>query len=181
MRERRRRAGGRLRRAVEAAAEEVRDLDVRDRLADRNRRALTRTGRAREIDGAVWNRSTRARGLTTLRVGSLPARLASTHAAILGALAGAPAAISGHAALGVWHVTVSGTPPETVAGIVSRMRDSVADHEGYVVVTGGPADVRGRVDPWGPVPGPALALMRSIKQTFDPERRLNPGRFVDGL
>jgi glycolate oxidase FAD binding subunit len=49
------------------------------------------------------------------------------------------------------------------------------------MVQGASRDVRANVDPWGPVPADALALMRSIKQTFDPGRLLNPGRYVDGL
>jgi len=31
------------------------------------------------------------------------------------------------------------------------------------------------------VPPPALALMRALKQEFDPRRTLNPGRFVAGI
>jgi len=36
------------------------------------------------------------------------------------------------------------------------------------------------VDVWGPV-GDAYPLMRGLKEQFDPERILNPGRFVGGL
>lgn len=35
-------------------------------------------------------------------------------------------------------------------------------------------------DPWGPVP-PGFAIMQRLKHRFDPDRRLNPGRFVGGL
>jgi glycolate oxidase FAD binding subunit len=34
-------------------------------------------------------------------------------------------------------------------------------------------------DVWGPVS--ALDLMRRVKEQFDPERRLAPGRFVGGI
>ena len=52
---------------------------------------------------------------------------------------------------------------------------------GTVIVQGAPREVRAAIDPWGPVPADALALMRAIKATFDPDRRLNPGRFAGGL
>ena len=38
---------------------------------------------------------------------------------------------------------------------------------------------RPRVDVWGPVP--ALDLMRRVKDQFDPDHRLAPGRFVGGI
>ena len=53
--------------------------------------------------------------------------------------------------------------------------------DGDVMIEGAPRDVRAAIDPWGPVPADALALMRTIQATFDPESRLNAGRFVGGL
>jgi glycolate oxidase FAD binding subunit len=50
---------------------------------------------------------------------------------------------------------------------------------GALVVVDAPAEVKAAVDVWGPVP--ALELMRRVKEQFDPERRLAPGRFVGGL
>jgi glycolate oxidase FAD binding subunit len=35
------------------------------------------------------------------------------------------------------------------------------------------------VDVWGPVP--SLGLMRAVKDQFDPEHRMAPGRFVGGI
>ena len=37
------------------------------------------------------------------------------------------------------------------------------------------------LDRWGPVPGPALGLMRRVKQRFDPAGTCNPGVFVGGI
>ena len=42
-----------------------------------------------------------------------------------------------------------------------------------------PPEVLEAVDVWGPVSG--LDLMRRVKEQFDPERRLAPGRFVGGI
>ena len=43
-----------------------------------------------------------------------------------------------------------------------------------------PLEVRRRLDVFGPEPA-TLPLMRSLKQRFDPDRILSPGRFVGGL
>ena len=42
-----------------------------------------------------------------------------------------------------------------------------------------PPPSRPAVDVWGPVP--ALDLMRRVKDQFDPDHRLAPGRFVGGI
>jgi glycolate oxidase FAD binding subunit len=48
-----------------------------------------------------------------------------------------------------------------------------------VVVLHAPAEVRAAVDLWGPVPG--LGLMRAIKDQFDPQHMMAPGRFAGGI
>lgn len=66
-----------------------------------------------------------------------------------------------------------------VAELVNRLRDRAATFGGSVVVLEAPAGIREHLDVWGPVS--ALELMRAVKQRFDPERRLAPGRFVGGI
>ena len=44
-----------------------------------------------------------------------------------------------------------------------------------------PADVRARLDPWGPLEEPALELMRRVKARFDPTGTCSPGVFVGGI
>jgi len=51
---------------------------------------------------------------------------------------------------------------------------------GHAVIFAAPADAKEDVDVWG-APPPTLALMRAIKNQFDPNALLNPGRFVGGL
>ncbi|HEU5419398.1 MAG TPA: FAD-binding oxidoreductase [Streptosporangiaceae bacterium] len=50
---------------------------------------------------------------------------------------------------------------------------------GSVVVLTAPQQVQEAVDMWGPAP--AVELMRAVKDQFDPEHRMSPGRFVGGI
>lgn len=69
--------------------------------------------------------------------------------------------------------------PDDVADVLGRLRDVLSRHRGHAVVRYAPQEVRGEIDLWGPVP--ALALMRRVKDQFDPDHRLCPGRFVGGI
>ena len=60
-------------------------------------------------------------------------------------------------------------------GDLETLRALARVHDGHAVVVDGPEDLRG--DPWG-VPPQGLAIMRRIKQAFDPAGILNPGWFV---
>ena len=48
-------------------------------------------------------------------------------------------------------------------------------------VEAAPDGVRGAVDPWPTVEPGTLALMRRVKERFDPARIFRPGAFVGGL
>jgi glycolate oxidase FAD binding subunit len=69
-----------------------------------------------------------------------------------------------------------------VAEFVAAVRGAVAGERGAVAVLAAPAAAReelaGRGGMNGTVPG--LALMRAVKDQFDPGRRLAPGRFPEG-
>jgi glycolate oxidase FAD binding subunit len=120
------------------------------------------------------------RGGTVLRMVTLATRLAATLIETRGAL-GDGVLVAGCAPLGALRVLVDGGEPEMLARGIERLRGFVAPDDGSVVVERGPAVLAAGVDPWGPVPEPALELMRAVKQEFDPQRTLNPGRFVGGL
>ncbi len=63
---------------------------------------------------------------------------------------------------------------------VSRLRDMFESLGGTLVVQDMPEEWHGKIDAWG-TPPPAFKLMRALKERFDPDCRLNPGRFVGGL
>lgn len=70
--------------------------------------------------------------------------------------------------------------PEIMTALLDRMRARVDPSSGSAIVVRAPDSFLGRIDPWGPDRG-TLPLMREIKRRFDPNRILNPGRFVGNL
>jgi len=93
--------------------------------------------------------------------------------------AGTTAAVRGSGGVGVFHAALPGTDPAAVAAFVKALRDAAPAWQGSVVVLAAPAPVRSEVDSWGPVSG--LDLMRRVKEQFDPDALLAPGRFVGGI
>lgn len=65
------------------------------------------------------------------------------------------------------------------ADLLTRLRTTCAAAGGDVVLVDAPAAVKRAVDVWGPVRG--IELMRRVKDEFDPDHRLSPGRFVGGI
>jgi glycolate oxidase FAD binding subunit len=70
-----------------------------------------------------------------------------------------------------------------VAEFVTALRGAIAGERGAVVVLAAPALVRAEVAGRGGMSGavPGLALMRAVKDQFDPGHRMAPGRFPDGI
>ena len=87
------------------------------------------------------------------------------------------AAVRGSAGTGVVYAALD--RPDDVPAALDRLRSVCARHQGGAVVVDAPIEVKRAVDVWGPVPG--LDLMRRVKDQFDPEHRLAPGRFVGGI
>jgi glycolate oxidase FAD binding subunit len=97
-------------------------------------------------------------------------------------------AISGSAGSGVLYVDITPNADATaVARLVTELRAGLAGLSAGSVVPGtasavvlyAPRNIRNAVDLWGPVP--SLGLMRAVKDQFDPQRRLAPGRFAGGI
>jgi glycolate oxidase FAD binding subunit len=91
---------------------------------------------------------------------------------------------AGSAGAGVLHVRIgSSADAGEVAGFVAGLRAALAGERGGVTVLAAPPDVREALAGRGGMyPAlPALALMRSVKDQFDPGPLLAPGRFPDGV
>jgi len=124
-------------------------------------------------------------GWTVLQITSLPGRLADTLEAVGGIVQaeapGAEVRLGGCATLGTLRLLIGGATVAELDAVITRVRAWVGEIGGGVVVASGPADLRRTVDPWGPIGPGALALMRALRDEFDPRRVLNPGRYVRGI
>ncbi len=88
--------------------------------------------------------------------------------------------LGGSAASGVLDVALpADADPGQVASLVTGLRAALGEDRVSIVARQAPPAVRERVDLFGPVP--SLSLMRAVKQRFDPDRLLSPGRFAGGI
>jgi glycolate oxidase FAD binding subunit len=121
-----------------------------------------------ENDEGVWARQRagqRSQTRALVRVAARPSRLAD----LLGVVDACGASLVGRASLGTSYL-------ECEPDVVPSVRQSLSDGA-TVVVLDGP----GELDRWGVHEGPALELMRRVKQRFDPAGSCNPGVFVGGI
>jgi glycolate oxidase FAD binding subunit len=130
-------------------------------------------------DGAAYPWDPTARGderRTALKVTFAVSGLAD----VLAAARQSGLHVRGSAGAGVVYAAFpTGASAAAVAPALEQLRQVSARHGGSAVVVDAPAAVKAAVDVWGPIP--ALDLMRRVKDQFDPDHRLAPGRFVGGL
>jgi glycolate oxidase FAD binding subunit len=89
----------------------------------------------------------------------------------------APGALRGSAGAGVFSVGLA--DDDRLGAALGELRRIAARHGGHAVLRCAAPDRKASLDVWGPVP--ALALMRRLKDEFDPGHLLAPGRFVGGI
>jgi glycolate oxidase FAD binding subunit len=124
---------------------------------------------------------------TVVRVSFWVSALGSVLEAIAtaGADAGVRPAGSGPAGAGALYACLDpATEPDAATRFVAALRERVAGAggsggllgpRGSVAVLAAPAPVLAAAGAYGPVPG--FALMRAVKDQFDPGHRMFPGRF----
>ncbi|WP_067968926.1 FAD-binding oxidoreductase [Nocardiopsis trehalosi] len=130
-----------------------------------------------------WAALPGAPGATLLKAAVPPDAAADAAAGVraAAAAAGTAADVRGSAAAGVLFAALpAGADGAAAAGAVDGARTAVAALGGSLTVPHAAPPLREHgVDLWGEVPG--LALMRAIKDRFDPGRLLAPGRFAGGI
>ena len=151
--------------APEAAAKEVATL---------MERAGLETRLVADDDG-LWERQRagqRSLDGTVVRVSGLAAELPR----VVRSAEEAGGSVVGRAGLGISWITVAGGDGGEVATIEELRRRL---HPFPCVVLDAPQPVREKVDVWGEAQ--AVALMRRVKERFDPDGVCNPGSFVGGI
>jgi len=144
---------------------------VRDERVGALRRALSDFSQPENDEGVVARVSARPTALAAF----LPAveRAAAERRIV--------AEIAAHAGSGVGWCQLLGAPNAAVLGeFAVWLRTAARECGAWVVFEALPAELRGRVDPWG-YSEPALRLMRGVKNALDPAGVFSPGRFVGGI
>ena len=85
----------------------------------------------------------------------------------------------GGAGHGIARAYVKGNPGQ-FASYLKEIRSVVERKGGYAIVTHAPLALRREVDVWGEKPA-HFSLIAGIKQSIDPQKLLNPKRFVGGI
>jgi glycolate oxidase FAD binding subunit len=132
---------------------------------------------------AFWQDHDTARTESALRirVSALPTHFPEVEALLEPLLASLQAPrLAWYPTLGVGFASGTPTSPALALEALTLARAGLVRLGGALTLDAAPADVRGHFDAFGPLPS-AFAVMAELKQRFDPERRLNAGRFVGGL
>jgi glycolate oxidase FAD binding subunit len=126
-------------------------------------------------DAALWaaqRDGQRSVGGAVVKVAARPSDLP----AVLGAARDAGARVVGRAALGLSWLTFEG---DDLPARIEAVRAALAPHA--CTVLDAPEAVRGEIEPWPTVEPGALAVMRRVKERFDPARLFRPGAYVGGI
>jgi len=135
-----------------------------------------------DAPGDAWQRwnDVFVPGQLALRVSVQPTAVADVAAVLDRQFAGAAATLSSTIAAGMVRANLRPSQERRPAMLVERARDVAERHGGYAVVDAAPPSYKREHDVFGPL-RPDFAIMKRLKQEFDPRRGLSPGRFVGRL
>jgi glycolate oxidase FAD binding subunit len=135
-------------------------------------------GEVIEDDDAIWDRQRdgqRSDEWAVVRVSATQADLSR----VLDLSTRLGARVVGRAPLGVSWLVLQDRSPAEAEEAIAELRAELSPLP--CVLLDAPAELRGRVDPWGPMDPAVLELSRRVKERFDPGGICNPGLFAGGI
>lgn len=127
---------------------------------------------------ALWRDAFAPEGLS-LRISVRPSDVGTTIETLDRQLVGARAMLSATVAAGLIRVQIA-EPGARARALVERASQVAARFGGAVVIDAAPAALKREIDVFGPL-RPDFEIMRRLKQQFDPDGTLSPGRFAGRL
>ena len=79
------------------------------------------------------------------------------------------------------HIAIDTDDLPAAARMITRLRSVAESLRGHLMIRRAAPELKKLAGVWGTLDPPVVRLMERLKQTFDPDRRLSPGRFVAGL
>ena len=133
-----------------------------------------------EDDTELWERQRagqRSEGGLVVRISGLQTEAAR----VIRAAEACGGSVVGRAGLGLYWLKRDDLGVSAMVDAVDRLRRDLSPLA--CVVLDAPREARAEMDPWGweATDGGGIALMRSVKQRFDPAGACNPGIFVGGI
>ena len=129
-----------------------------------------------------WDEATRP--TVGVRASVTPGSVSSLWAAFQLQALGGRAALICHPAHGVvqacWYHEGAQLGVEAVRALILSARETVRREGGNMVVETCPPSAKAGLDVWDDV-GDQITVMRALKDQYDPERILSPGRYVGGI
>lgn len=116
----------------------------------------------------------------SLRASVSPSQVAEAVDVLDRRFTGAAPRISATVAAGLIRVNLTPSRETRVTALVEHARETIARYGGHVIVDAAPQAYKKEHDVFGPM-RPDFAIMRRLKEEFDPKRILAPGRFVGRL
>jgi glycolate oxidase FAD binding subunit len=137
-------------------------------------------GQIDDMDDDVWPRwrAAFAPADLALRVSAMPSASATVAQTIDRRLTGDATRISATATAGLLRVMAAPRDADRAVAVIEHVREIAAAHRGFAIVDAASGDVKRRT---GDVFGGSradIAIMRRLKEQFDPRGILSPGRFV---
>jgi glycolate oxidase FAD binding subunit len=145
--------------------------------------AATFGASVQERDGVVawraWSEAFRPEPLS-LRVCVMPSAVADTIQVLDRQFIGGAGLLSSTITAGVIRARLHPSREARAHTLASDAADVASRHEGFAVIDAAPMSLKRQIDVFGS-PRSDLAIMRRLKEQFDPKRVLAPGRFVGRL